>query len=415
MFRKFMDWFRGRVLVYVSGLSPERFLNLCARNGFVLRDLKKTGEGYECIMSLPEYREARRLAKKAKATLRIQRKMGLPFFLFQQRKRKAWAAGFLLALGLLYAASLFLWDIQLEGNTRYTDDIIRSYLKANGITYGMPMDSIVCEEIEKALRNEYTNITWVSAQISGVKLKIQIKENFGLLEAPQKDLTPKDVVADKDGVITEIITRSGIPQAAAGDAVTQGQVLISGRIPLIDDSGETVSYQEVPADGTIIAQTEIPYAWQRSIFEETRRVTKTRLKGLALILGNNRAAIGGGAQPGEMKYRMTEYYTPCLFDNFVLPITLETTLEYTYETEVRKLTEEEQKEKMEAAFLEKAEEWKKEGYTVVEKNLNLSEGSFLLTVNGTVVLEGPMGKESPLAVTPEGETVPEPSGEDAGE
>ena len=79
-------------------------------------------------MSLPEYREARRLAKKAKATLRIQRKMGLPFFLFQQRKRKAWAAGFLLALGLLYAASLFLWDIQLEGNTRYTDDIILSLI-----------------------------------------------------------------------------------------------------------------------------------------------------------------------------------------------------------------------------------------------------------------------------------------------
>ena len=52
---------------------------------------------------------------------------------------------------------------------------------------------------------------------------------------------------------------------------------------------------------------------------------------------------------------------------------------------------------------------------MVDKNLNLSEGPFLLTVNGTVVLEGPMGTESPLAATPEGETAPEPSGEDTGE
>ena len=51
----------------------------------------------------------------------------------------------------------------------------------------------------------------------------------------------------------------------------------------------------------------------------------------------------------------------------------------------------------------------------MEQNLNLSEGPFLLTVNGTVVLEGPMGKESPLAETPEGETAPEPSGEDTEE
>ncbi|WP_434311754.1 sporulation protein YqfD [Hominifimenecus sp. rT4P-3] len=406
MFRKIIDWFRGRVLVRVSGLSPERFLNLCAGNGFVLRELKKTGEGYECIMSLPEYRKARRLAKKAKATLRIQRKIGLPFFLFRQRKRKAFAAGFLLAIGLLYAASLFLWDVQVEGNGHYTDDIIRSFLKENGIHYGMRMDSIVCEEIEKALRNEYTNITWVSAQISGVKLKIQVKENFGLLKAPEKDLTPKDVVADKDGVITEIITRSGVPKATAGDTVTQGQVLISGRIPLIGDSGETIGYEEVPADGTIVARTEVPYTWQRSIFEETRRVTKTRLKGLAFNVFGNRAAVGGGPQAGEMQYRITEYHTPCLFDNFLLPLTLESTFEYTYETELRKLTKEEQQKKAEEAFFEQEALWKEEGFTVVEKQLQILEEPFQLTVTGTVTLEGPLGQESPLEALPEGETLP---------
>ncbi len=401
MFRKILEWLRGRVQVQIGGLSPERFLNLCAGNGLILRGLRKSPEGYQCWMLLPEYREARRLARKARATVRVRRKAGLPFLLFRHRKRKAFAAGILLALGLLWSFSLFLWDIRIEGNTRYTDDSIRSFLSEKGIGCGMPMDAIACEEIEAVLRNQYPQITWVSAQISGVRLTIQVKENFGLLEVPEEDGTPSDLVAEADGVITGIVTTSGIPQVSAGEQVTQGQVLISGRIPLYDDSETLIRYQEVSASGTVTAQIQVPYAWERSLFLETNRVVSRRLKGVGLRLGSRQVSAGSPVGAGAMQYRLTEYYTPRLFDSFVLPVTLELTTEYTYEVQVRRMTEAEQAQAAEQALAEQTVLWEEQGYRVARTDLQRSADAFQLTVSGTVILEGPLGVSQPLEALPE--------------
>ncbi len=57
IFRKLLEWLRDRVQIKIGGLSPERFLNLCAGSGMVLRGLRKTPDGYQCWMILPEYRE----------------------------------------------------------------------------------------------------------------------------------------------------------------------------------------------------------------------------------------------------------------------------------------------------------------------------------------------------------------------
>lgn len=402
MLRKCWEWLRGRVLVQVGGLSPERFFNLCAGNGLVLRKLRKTPDGYLCWMLLPEYRKARRLARKAKATLRIQRKSGLPFFLFRHRKRKAFGAGILLALALLWAASLIVWDIRIEGNTRYTDDSIRNFLRENGVDCGRAVEEIDCQAIEAALRNQYPQITWVSAQISGVRLIIQVKENFGLLEIPESDTSPADLVADRSGVITEIVATSGIPQVKAGEQVAEGQVLISGRIPLYNDSAELIRYQEVAAGGTVTAQVQIPYSWERSVFQEENRILSRRLKGVSLRLGSRQVSLGGGVGAGEMQFRLTDFYTPCLFDSFVLPVTLAVTSQVTYETRVSRMTEEEQLQAAEQALAEQAARWEEEGYQVVETDLKLTADAFMIYVSGSVTLEGPFGISQPLTALEEG-------------
>ncbi len=401
MLRKGWEWLRGRVLVEIGGLWPERFLNLCAGGGLTLRGLRQTEGGYQCWMLLPEYRRARRLARKSKTTLRIQRKEGLPFFLFRHRKRKAFAAGMVLALALLGAASLFLWDIQMEGNLRYTDDTIRSFLRETGVDCGMRMSQVDCPALEAALRNQYPQITWVSAQISGSRLILQMKENDGLLEIPEPAAGPSDLVAERDGVVTEIVATNGIPQVKAGEEVSQGQVLISGRIPLYDDSENLIRIQEVAASGSIAARSQVPYSWERSVFWEESQVISRRPVGASLLLGSYSASAGSPSGAGPLQFRLTEYHTLWLSDSFSLPVTWAVTWEATCQIRLRRMTEAEQDLAAEEALAKQQALWEEQGYQVVETSLERTADAFTLRVEGTVTLEGPLGISQPLEETPE--------------
>ena len=108
---------------------------------------------------------------------------------------------------------------------------LTTFLKEEGIYPGMQKKNVDCQGIVKALRKEYNDIVWVSASLDGSRLKIQIKENedaFPIISSTQPDKSnktdplPADLVASTDGIITKLITRTGIPQVHIGDSVTKG-------------------------------------------------------------------------------------------------------------------------------------------------------------------------------------------------
>ena len=114
---------------------------------------------------------------------------------------------------------------------------LNNILKEEGIYPGMQKKNVDCQGIVKALRKEYNDIVWVSASLDGSRLKIQIKENedaFPIISSTQPDKSnktdplPADLVASTDGIITKLITRTGIPQVHIGDSVTKGTYLYLG-------------------------------------------------------------------------------------------------------------------------------------------------------------------------------------------
>ena len=74
---------------------------------------------------------------------------------------------------------------------------------------------------------------------------IKVKENDGMRSIPVKDETPRSLTAAKDGVITRMVVRSGKAQAEPGDTVQQGQLLVSGVVPIYNDAQELVNEQYV--------------------------------------------------------------------------------------------------------------------------------------------------------------------------
>lgn len=402
MFERILLFLRGNLLVTMYGINPERYLTLCANAGLIIKNLRRTKNGYQGWLSLPDYRTSLPLAKKSRTLLQIEKKSGFPFFLYRNRTRKAFALGLSLGLCLLLFLSSFLWDIQLEGNQYYTDDALLHFLQEQQIFHGMKMSEIACDRLEQEIRIAYPHITWVSAQISGTRLILNVKENFSRMEMPSEEKLPCDLVAPTDGVITSIVTRSGIPMVKAGDRVTAGQVLVSGRVPLHNDSAEVVGWTEVAADADVRARTEKPYRWQRSILKEETEVAGRRICGLTLQLGDRLFSMGEQTAESPYHVTLTEYRELKLFYNFRLPLSLSLTSDCTCRIHVRKMSEEELWEAAEERFGEYQKELEERGTVLVDQRLTLTADELWLTMEGTLTLEENFSREVPLADLEEG-------------
>lgn len=247
---------KGGVLVLASGPGRERFLNIAAKRGLKIHEISEPEKDVISFWTTAEdFKKMKPAAKKAGVRLFMKRKYGLPFFVYRNRKRKLLAAGFLAFFLTLYGMTFFIWDISFEGNFRFTDEMLLHYMETLPVCCGMKKADISCEALESAIRNRFTEITWVSAEIKGTRLIIRVKENEAILAPEETDRTPCDLAAVKDGVIIRCIVRSGFLQVKEGDEVKEGDLLVDGTIPIYDDSETLVNSHETHADADIYAKT----------------------------------------------------------------------------------------------------------------------------------------------------------------
>ena len=64
MILKVMKFFRGYLLVRLTGYSPERFFNLCGNADIILWNMEQTEEGYTFYISLPAFRKLKPMLTK---------------------------------------------------------------------------------------------------------------------------------------------------------------------------------------------------------------------------------------------------------------------------------------------------------------------------------------------------------------
>ena len=259
MLAQFIRWFRGYLKINIIGYSPERFLNICKNKNIRVWELKSTNDFYSMYVYLADFKMLKPLCKKTGCKVRIAEKKGLPFVVSSMNKRKSFVFGFLLSVAILFITSMFVWEIKLAGNQKLTYDVIRSYLTDNNINIGTALNKINCKNLASDIRKEFEDIVWVSVSVEGTNLMIEIRENTDSVCAKESDATPMDIIAKYDGIITDIVTRNGIPMVKKGDTVQKGDILVSGCIPIMNDNKEVVGYRYVKADADIIGETTMNY------------------------------------------------------------------------------------------------------------------------------------------------------------
>ncbi|MDD6058344.1 MAG: sporulation protein YqfD [Clostridiales bacterium] len=255
-----MKYFRGYVYVQLNGYAPERFLNLCGNRDILIWNLKPCEGGYRFCISVQGFRELKPILKKTRTKITILKRYGLPFTAFRYRKRKMYGLGFLLFGLLLSYLSGFVWNIEVTGNSYLSEETVLEFLEEEHAGFGSAKARIDCAALEEALRSRYDDVIWTSIQIYGTKLTVDIQENLLPEENYIKaDDTVYDIVAAKDGIVSDIITRSGIPLVAAGSEIKEGDILVSGRLEILNDDGEVADYLYQSADADILAKVLHPY------------------------------------------------------------------------------------------------------------------------------------------------------------
>ena len=390
-----MRWLKqhytGSVRVRLTGRSPERFFNLCRSSKILLWNIACEKEEYRFFLLLPDFYRIRPFARKAGVRVRIQEKLGLPFFLYRNRKRKLFAVGAASFFLLLFVLSRFIWNISFSGNLLFTDDMLTGQLREIGVCYGMPKRGVDCDRIEEELRSRCPRIVWVSAHVSGTRLQIRIRENETADGIPLREESPRNLVAETAGTVVSILVRAGKAAVQPGDEVEKGQILVEGMLPVTNDSGEVERTLFVRADADIRLRTTKIYREWVPHFQTVRSYTGKKQRGFRLRAG----AVDILAMPplaGKRNWDLTGVSRQIvLFGDFFLPVWTEAITAREYEKVERKRTKTELNDLTKAVHERKLQKLTEKGVQIIENDVKILDNSNGWIICGSMTVEEEAG------------------------
>lgn len=329
------------MLVKVDTMNTGRFLNLCRNNEIYFWNICKTEYGFDAKITRTDFLKIKDICRRTKTRVRIIKRKGIRFALFRYRKHYSFLAGIMIAFILIYVCSLFVWDISFTGNVQYTDSTLIKYLKTMGIYPGIKVRDINCDDIESSIRNTYDNVTWVSAQISGTRLIIHLKESDGMKVAVTDATQPSDIIASESGVVEKIITRSGMPVVSKGDTVEKGQVLVTGVVEKKDDSGNVTGHIYTNSDADIVINTSVDYNDELVIEHDFKSYTGREIEKNIIGIGDTGCEFGISFKNFKEYDVMTSVNNVYLTKNFCLPVSYGKKVYAEYEVKTASYTQEE--------------------------------------------------------------------------
>lgn len=410
MFADKLKFLQGYVRVRLIGYAPERFINLCSKHNILIWNLEFKDEAYELCISVKGFRELKPILRKTKTRIYILSRHGLPFYVHRYRKRKIFFFGIALCAFALYVMSLFIWNIEVEGNLHRTDSTIIQFLEENHVYHGIRKSKLDCSKLEELLRSQYDDVIWASVKIQGTRLLIDIQENLVTNQAAEAvtENTPSDLVADKDAVIFSIVTRAGTPYVKKDSAVVKGDMLVEGKIPIYNDSGELIHYQLCRSDADILASASYFYEDVFSMEYEDKIFTGKEKKNYALLIFQKQIRVPWKKQTFPSYDRITTESPLKLGESFYLPIVLckEVTKEYTLEKATYSETEAEALAKKKVA--EFCRKLKEKGARILEEHIEIVTENGSCQASGEIKVVEPIGmRQATNLEEPAAEEIPE--------
>ena len=419
----------NQVRCLVTGEETLRFVNLCRNNGIELRHLVRRENAIQMEIDAENFKKLRPLVRKTHVKIHILNRHGPAFFFYRHKRRWWFLLGMTVFAGMIYILSLFVWQIDIDGNRKYTDALILQALAQMDVKTGCRKSEIDLPEIEEELRIMYNEITWVSASIAGTKLQIELREgdlkisgssgggqtgNVKRVEnrennpktqngESETDL-PANLVADEDAIITNLVVRRGTVAVRYGDEVKKGDVLIEGKVYIYNEDETLKKVDYLTAEGDVFGKYQELYEKHYQRKHEVRSYTGKNYRelGVAIVGKSFCLPVWENILKKQLEEKtLSEVWSWKkqfrLTPTFYLPFALEYTEYVPYENVVEEYTDEVIKKMAEEELQKYLIELEKKGVQIISNSVTISLDADGGHVKGTLILDGPIGKEVPIS------------------
>jgi len=378
-----------------------RFVNLCRNNGIELRHLIRKENAIQMEIDAKNFKKLRPLVRKTHVKIHILNRQGPAFFFYRHKRRWWFLLGAAVCTGIIYVMSLFVWQIDIDGNSKYTDELILQALAQMDVKAGCRKSEIDLPGIEEELRIMYNEITWVSASITGTKLQINLREGELKTADDLKDM-PANLVTAEDALITNLVVRRGTAAVRYGDEVKKGDVLIEGKVYIYNEDETLKKVDYLTADGDIEGRYQQNYEKNYQREHVVRDYDGKSWKTYGFEIGDKNFQLPswqnffGQNSDGDLteiwfwkkKFRLTP--------TFYLPFSLVYTEYVPYKNVMEDYTDEELKQMAEKELQKYLHELEKKGVQIISNSVTISLDAGGGHAKGVLTLNGPIGKEVPI-------------------
>ncbi|MDE7199485.1 MAG: sporulation protein YqfD [Lachnospiraceae bacterium] len=409
-----IQYLRGYVVIRVWGYSVERLLNLLGNHDILVWNIEDHGEYHTMHISIEGFFALKPLLKKTGTRAAVLGKYGLPFFVSKMLRRKLFVAGLICCILFWSLTSRYIWDIRIEGNFALTEDVLMDYLEERGVHPAMKKSALDIAALEQGLREDYDLITWTSAQLKGTTLLLHIKENDMPVYDDKADVQEQgmDLVAEKDGVVTYMITRSGVPCVSNGDSVQKGDILVSGAVPVYNEDTTVRKYQYVAADADITLRYGQNISLEESVAYDEKCYTGERIEIPVFGSGEKQVSFRLSGIPYDFYDTSEEKKQVKLLDHLYLPLYYGKRTVQEYEITPKMHTDEEMKQLLQEQWSKIIATLGEKGVQIVEKNVTIKKNDKKWVLNAQMQLEESAVRLVPTATEPVIPSVEEEEGQE---
>jgi len=290
-----------RTQFFILESDLHRFASLCAAN---------------CI----EYREERRY--------------GLYPYLRKYKRRFGIPIGVVLFISILWVSGLFIWDINVTGNSNVREEDIIERLNSLGCGIGSYIPSLKFDSIYNRVLVQSDDLSWISINMRGTVANIEVRE-IAKPGNPKPNADGANLTAAADGQIELLEIYAGAPAVNVGDSVRAGDLLVSGII-----EGKKMGNRYVYARGKVYARltkeivVEVPLTEERVVYTGREiRDTTVKIFGKSINISSNSGNIEGLYDKIEKKEQLS------FFGVVSVPVYVATTVYKEYKFEDYTLSE----------------------------------------------------------------------------
>ena len=310
-----LNYFTGYVKIKVEGLFLERFINICVSKKILLMDIKREKSTIMYAnVGIADYKKLKQVARKTKSKIKIQRKKGLPFTIKKYRKRKIFGILFVVILALLIVSSNYIWNIEISGNVKITNQEILQSLEESGLKVGLSKNDIDINAVISKIRLDREDIAWIGITVKGTNAIVKIKE---AAKAPEVIDENKfcNIVANKTGMITKINVQNGTANVKVGDIVEEGDILVNGYL-----EGKYTGTRYVHGAATVEAKIWYTKKEKAMLKQQIPVQTGNEEKKYSIKFKKNQINLFKTLSKFEKYDTINENKKIILFSNFYLPI-----------------------------------------------------------------------------------------------